>query len=279
MWQWLTQYSSHALAPVLKHRPVHSAKECAYCAQQQRHQVHHIQAHVPLSHQPESLDRTTLSRFALVVNRVVTPESAAHGRMVGEVCLRGLQCRLSRVLDVHQPETVAPTDTHVQSELATLCAASKGGDRLVVYWHDGPQHPWGAADDLLHTLSSLYSTSTPRYCFVWCVATQPVGTHPLLPYRYTLDPAHQDRVACVSPTAAITAAHGSSSSPKLRLHVLVPQFSADPSATALFTARWLDVMQRHRCRVSVFQLLQALSGTAAFLSNGPVSLRTTYFGF
>lgn len=267
MWPWLVHNGSHALAPVFRFQPEHSAKECDHCAQRQRNQVQHIAGHVPLEYQKSALSQTVISRFSVVVNRVKTHESSAHGKSFQDVWRNEFQCRINRVLDVHQPATIPPSADNVRSELETLAASLKIGDRVLMYWHDGAESQTSVPSSLLPLPWSVLGARRPDiYAFVWVVTTQPVSeTDGLLTYRYGSNGSGSSAVVPTNEPRG-----------KLRLYVLAPTtFESAPT----FSALWLNVMQRYRYRLSVVRLLEELQGQAVLWTNFPLNARTAHFGF
>lgn len=264
MWPWLWHNGSHALAPVLRFQAEHPAKDCAICAARLRHKVGHIKPEVPLEYQKEALVRTTVDRFSLVLNRHAAATSSAHGKTLSDVFRNEFQCRINRILDLHQSHTIYPSADNVRSELTALSSGFKGGDRLLVYWHedrDSDEAPWSVLCDQNPAVPVL----------IWLLVTRPVSEGGSgLPCRYQLDPADASRLVAHR-TDAITAAAG-----PLRIHVLSP---ASDACADEFTGRWLDVMQRHRYRLSVFRLLQEMQGTAVFRTNVPLNTKNVYYGF
>lgn len=263
MWRWLWHNGSHALAPVLRLQPEHSVKDCAVCAGRVRHKVDHIKPEVPLEYQKEAIARTTVDRFSLVLNRHTADTSSAHGKTLSDVFRNEFQCRINRILDLHQSHTIDPSADNARSELETLSTGFKGGDRLLVYWHEDVR-----SDEDPLSLISDPNQAVPM--LVWLMVTRPLPDGgPWLSCRYQLDPADASRLV-----SSRTEAAGSAG--LLRVYVLHP---SSAECADEFTGRWLDVMQRNRYRLSVFRLLQEMRGTAVFRTNVPLNTKIVYYGF
>lgn len=261
MWNRL----SHAVAPVWRHQPEHAVADCEVCATRSRNQVQHIKSHVPLEYQRDALAQTHIDRFSLVLNADAAADSSAHGKTLSDVFRNEFQCRINRVLDQHQPATLAPSTSNVDAELAALVANGKGGDRVLLYWHVGPSSNMASVDPLAW-VEPRATAAAPL--FVWLLLTRPLpDDHPLLTHQYRCD----EQGGLLLRTQQPGATRG-----KVKLHVLAPVSEHHADA---FTGRWLDVMQRHRYRLSVLRLLQDLRGVAVFRTNFPLHPKNVYYGF
>ena len=125
---------------------------------------------MPLEYQTEAVAQSTVTRFSLVLNRGRDPGDSAHGQTWTDVMKHHFQCRINRLLDVHQPAALQPTPDRLQSELAVLARTLKGNDRLLLYWHDDDDDR-GSALAALGTLAAQRPTVP---VFVWLVTTTPL---------------------------------------------------------------------------------------------------------
>lgn len=238
MLRWLHQNTVHAVSPVFGYRPEHSVLECAICAERMKSKVHHIKPHVPLQYQKQVLPSTHISRFSLVV--VDDSSMTAHGRTVNDVFRNEFQCRINRVLDIHQPNTIQPSESNVKSELGSLLDLVKIGDNLLVY-----------------TTQAIEIPKQDVYFHVWMICTNPK----FLSCRYE----YQDKLVSTRNQASET---------KARSYILCPA-----TDDGQFTEFLLDLLHKSRYRVSVYSLLKASGGRVVFSSSHPVDTKTTYFGF
>lgn len=159
MLNWFLRHGSHAIEPVLGTKAVHSPKECEYCAQKLKNQVHHIHPNVPLEYQ--NFSATNITRFAVSICSNPELSHSAHGKTMSDVLKNGFQCRIIRQLDVHQLTTIQPTRENIQSELKHLSVALKRNDRLVIYLNT----------DQTDILQHLFNLITDKHVFVWIIST------------------------------------------------------------------------------------------------------------
>lgn len=158
MLNWFLRHGSHAVEPVLRNKPIHSAKECVYCAQKLKNQVNHIRVEIPLEYQ--NLSETNVTRFGFIVSAHSEPSHSAHGKTMYDVLKNGLQCRIVRKLDIHQPDKIQPTLENIKSELKHLVNVLKRNDRLIVYLD---------TDQAKDIIQFLFEMLEEKHIFVWII--------------------------------------------------------------------------------------------------------------
>jgi len=276
--QWLHMNASHAFAPVFRHQPDHPVKDCEHCAWRRKNKVHHIKETVPLEYQADAISSTAITRFSVTISKSPDPMHEAFGKSMYDVFRNEFQCRISRILDAHQsalmplartpsamvPLALVPSPENIRSEVTTLAGRVKVGDHVLVYAH-GLQTPE------IDALIDAFKTSPNNvHYFVWLVCCTTLPAEEKGPcFRYAW--SEQDGLVSKRSTTGEPAA-----SSKVRVYVLYPSTAQDEAG---FTEQVLHTLQQGRYRVSVYRLLQAFAGKAAFVGNFPVNTKTSYFGF